>query len=259
MKQLLSLRASSFKFLDHELLCDFSTGAPRPLLPLLFRYPAFAAAHTLSHPGIQATKRLMSARWVWAGMAADIARWCCDCQHCQWAKVTKQPRAAVQHIPIPTRRFSHDHIDLFGPLPRSSDGFNHIFTMVDRSSRWLEAIPLSSTDTASIAAAFTSSWVARFGVPDHLTSDRGPQFCLATSGRSCRSSGGASSITSPLHIIHKPTGWSREPTASSRTPCGSAPLAATGHLTSPGFSLACGWPPKRIPTCFQRSWCTGHP
>ena len=179
MKQLPSLQVSSFKFLDHELFCDFSIGAPRPLLPPLFRYPAFDATHTLSHPGIQATRRLMSARWVWAGMAADIARWCRNCQHCQRAKVTKQPRAAVQHIPIPTRRFSHVHIDLVGPLPPSSDRFSHIFTMVDHSSRWLEAIPLSSTDTASIAAAFTSSRVACFSVPDHLTSDCGPQFCSA--------------------------------------------------------------------------------
>ena len=89
MKQLPSLQVSSFKFLDHELFCDFSIGAPRPLLPPLFRYPAFDATHSLSHPGIMATRRLMSARWVWAGMAADIARWCRNCQHCQQAKVTK--------------------------------------------------------------------------------------------------------------------------------------------------------------------------
>ena len=105
MKQLLSLRVSSFKFLDHKLFCDFSTGAPRPLLPPLFRYPAFAGAYTLSHPVIRASKRLMSVRWVWASMAADIAQWYRDCQHCQRAKVTKQPQAAVQHIPIHTRRF----------------------------------------------------------------------------------------------------------------------------------------------------------
>ena len=79
MKQLPSLRISSFNLLGHELLCDFSQGAPRPLLPPIFRYPAFATAHTLSHPGIRASKRLMSTRWVWVGMAADIARWCRDC------------------------------------------------------------------------------------------------------------------------------------------------------------------------------------
>ena len=158
------------------------TSAPVLLDPCSHRLsadPAFAAAHTLAHPGIRATKHLMSARWVWAGMAADVTRWCQDCQFCQRAKVTKQPRAAVQAIPIPTRRFSHIHIDLVVPLPRSPEGANHLFTMMDRSSRWLEAIPLTSTDTATITAAFVSGWVARFGVPDHLTLDRGPQFCSA--------------------------------------------------------------------------------
>ena len=90
--------------------------------------------------------------------------------------MTKQPWAALQHIPIPTRRFSHVHIDLVRPLPRSPEGFNHLFTMVDNSSRWLEAVPLASTDTATITATFVSSWVACFGVPDHITFDRGPQF-----------------------------------------------------------------------------------
>ena len=79
MTQLPSLRVSSFKLLDNKLLCDFSTGTPKPLLPPLFRYPAFAAAHTLSHTSIHATKRLMSSRWVWTGMAADITWWCRDC------------------------------------------------------------------------------------------------------------------------------------------------------------------------------------
>ena len=51
--------------------------------------------------------------------------------------------------------------------------------MVDRSSRWLEAFLLESTSTESIADTFIGGWVARFGVPDHITSDRGPQFCSA--------------------------------------------------------------------------------
>ena len=39
------------------------------------------------------------------------------------------------------------------PIP-SSEGFNHLLTIVDRSSSWLEAIPLSSTTTDTIADAF---------------------------------------------------------------------------------------------------------
>ena len=37
-------------------------------------------------------------------------------------------------------------------------------------------IPLAQTDTATIGRAFALHWVARFGVPTDITSDRGPQF-----------------------------------------------------------------------------------
>ena len=65
------------------------------------------------------------------------------------------------------------------PLLCSPEGFNHIFTIVDHSSRGLEATPLASTDTEIISAAFNSSLVARLGGTDHLTFDCGPQFCTA--------------------------------------------------------------------------------
>uniref|UniRef100_A0AAV2JSQ4 Integrase catalytic domain-containing protein n=1 Tax=Knipowitschia caucasica TaxID=637954 RepID=A0AAV2JSQ4_KNICA len=48
--------------------------------------------------------------------------------------------------------------------------------MVDRTTRWPEVVPLSSTTSADVARAFIYLWVARFGVPPDLTSDRGPQF-----------------------------------------------------------------------------------
>ena len=65
-----SLRISSATFQGCQLICDFITGAPRPQLPPPFRYASFTAVHTLGHPGIKATKRLMSARWVprWLGL-----------------------------------------------------------------------------------------------------------------------------------------------------------------------------------------------
>ena len=188
IQQLPSLQVSSFMIQDSKLLCEFSTSAM-----------AFVVAHTLAHLGIHSTKCLMSARWVWAGMATDVTQWCRDCQFCQQAKVTKQPRAAMQAIPIPTRRFSHIHINLVGPLPRSPEGANHLFTMVDRSSRWLEAIPLASTDMATIAATFISRWVARFGVPDHLTSYSGPQFCSALGSELSRWWGITHHLTTAYH------------------------------------------------------------
>ena len=51
--------------------------------------------------------------------------------------------------------------------------------VVDCSSRWLEAFLLESISTESIADTFICGWVAPFDIPDHITSDRGPQFCSA--------------------------------------------------------------------------------
>jgi hypothetical protein len=80
---------------------------------------------------IRATRRLISARFVWRGMAKDINAWCRDCQTCQRGKVTKQPAAPLQKFPVPSKRFSHVHVDLVGPLPSSEDGHVYIFTIIN--------------------------------------------------------------------------------------------------------------------------------
>ena len=66
-------------------------------------------------------------------------------------------------------------MDLVGPLP-PSHGFTYLFTMVDRTTRWPEAVPLSSTTAPDLARAFIAVWVSRYGTPADLSSDRGPQF-----------------------------------------------------------------------------------
>jgi IS30 family transposase len=82
----------------------------------------------------------------------------------------------VQPIQVPTARFSHVHLDLVGPLPATKEGFTHLLTVVDRSTRWAEALPLRATAAADCAEVFIAGWVARYGVPAAVTSDRGMQF-----------------------------------------------------------------------------------
>ena len=92
--------------------CDTSGARRQPLIHLIWQRRVFDTIHSLAHPGIRATRRLLAARFVWKGMAADVGRWCRECMLCQKAKITTQPAAPIQPIPVPGRRFTHLHVDL---------------------------------------------------------------------------------------------------------------------------------------------------
>jgi hypothetical protein len=171
-----SLHVSEISLHGSPILVDTSSGVFRPIVPEVFRHPIFDAVHSLAHPGIRATRRLISSCFVWPGLASQVAAWCRDCQSCQRGKVRSQPSSPPGHIANPTQRFSHLHINLAGPLPMSRDCFTHLLTVIDRSTRWAEAIPLRSTSATNCADALVTGWVSRFGVPEQVTSDQGRQF-----------------------------------------------------------------------------------
>jgi cleavage and polyadenylation specificity factor subunit 1 len=170
-----SLSVVSKKFGAADILGDVSTGVFRPLLPARFRSAAVWSLHNIHHPGVRASRRLVCSSFCWPKMGVFVSALVRNCLHCQKAKVHRHVSLQAAHIPVPVRRFSHLHVDLVGPLPRSS-GFSYLFTMVDRTTRWPEAVPLSSTTAADCAAALLQGWIQRFGVPDIITSDTGPQF-----------------------------------------------------------------------------------
>ena len=57
---------------DQPLLGDISQGVFRPLVPVGFRKKIFDLLHALSHPGVRASQKLVSQRFVWFGMRSDI-------------------------------------------------------------------------------------------------------------------------------------------------------------------------------------------
>ena len=51
--------------------------------------------------------------------------------------------------------------------------------MIDRSTRWVEVVPLTSTTATACTDTLVAGWISRFGVPAAITTNRGVQFTSA--------------------------------------------------------------------------------
>ncbi|KAJ8388111.1 hypothetical protein AAFF_G00147290 [Aldrovandia affinis] len=102
-------------------------------------------------------------------------------------------KAPLERFSVPERRFDHVNVDLVGPLP-PSHGYTYLFTMVDRTTHWPEAVPLSSTTSADLAR-HSSGRVVRFAL--RLTSLTAARSSLRSCGVLWRRAWGLNSTVPP--------------------------------------------------------------
>ncbi|XP_066970144.1 protein NYNRIN-like [Macrobrachium rosenbergii] len=188
-----------------NLLCDVSTGQPCPLVPSSCRRQVFDFIHRLSHSSGRTAAKLLSEKFVWHGVQKDTRTWARQCLQCQTSKVGRHTESGIGEFPQPGRRFGHVHIDIVRPLPLSG-GARHLLMVVDRSTRWPEATPKQEATASACAEALLSSWISRFGIPDHTTTDRGPAFLSKLWSALAQLLGTAHNTPQP--ITPQPTAWS---------------------------------------------------
>ena len=71
--------------------------------------------------------------------------------------------------------------------------------MIDRSTRWVEVVPLTSTTATAFADALVAGWISRFGVPVAITTDRGAQLTSAVWQVLCKKLGIIHITTTAYH------------------------------------------------------------
>lgn len=195
----LQMRKVTLPTSSEQVYCECSTSRIRPYIPEALRYDAFNAVHGLSHPGVRTTRNLLKERFFWPSMNTDVGKWAKACIACQRSKVQRHTHSTVSTFPPTADRFSHVHIDIVGPLPTSPQEHRYLITMVDRVTRWPEAIPTVDITAATVAKSFYEHWIVRFGCPMKITTDQGRQFESQLFNALAKTLGAERLRTTPYH------------------------------------------------------------
>ena len=122
-----------------------------------------------SHPGIVKMKSLARIHVWWCGIDKDIENLVRECSDCQ--SVRNAPSTTYLHPwAWPDGPWKRVHVDFAGPFQGSM-----FMVLVDAYSKWLEVVPMASTTTEKTLEVLRGMF-ARYGLPDQIVSDNGPQF-----------------------------------------------------------------------------------
>ncbi|SNX83216.1 related to Gag-pol polyprotein [Melanopsichium pennsylvanicum] len=90
-----------------------------------------------------------------------------------------RPYGLLQPLSTPSRPWNSISMDFIEGLPKS-EGYDSIFVVVDRLTKYAILTPTYKTITSEQTAKMLKDQVmSRFGVPEHIVSDRGQQFVSA--------------------------------------------------------------------------------
>lgn len=81
--------------------------------------------------------------------------------------------------------FQKIYLDTVGPIETDSQGFSYFLTLQCELSKYVEAYPLVSKDTITIAITFIENFVLRYGVPDEIATDQGTEFISSIMKKMC--------------------------------------------------------------------------
>ena len=140
----------------------------RVVVPSKLRQKILNELHQ-GHSGIVRMKALARSHVWWPGLDEDITNMVKECVECQ----------SVKHLPAkaplhpwawPTSPWERIHVDFLGPFLGKM-----FFLVTDAHSKWPEVTIMPST-TASKTISILRELFTRFGIPQQLVSDNGPQF-----------------------------------------------------------------------------------
>ncbi|KAL7834774.1 hypothetical protein SRHO_G00290210 [Serrasalmus rhombeus] len=140
----------------------------RVIIPPSLRNRVLQVLHS-GHCGIVRMKELARSYFWWPGLDGQIEETVSSCTSCQ--KVRNMPQLAPLHPwDWPEEPWQRVHIDFAGPFEEKM-----LLVAMDAHSKWPEVFIMKSTTTEKTIEKLGEMF-SRFGFPEQLVSDNGPQF-----------------------------------------------------------------------------------
>ena len=131
----------------------------------------------MDHFGVRKTLNVLHEHFFLPKMKHDVKRACARCITYRQAKSRVLPHGLYTPLPIPSAPWVDISMDFVLGLPRSRNGRDSIFVVVDRLSKMTHFISCHKTDDAThIANLFFREIVQLHGVPRSIVSDRDVKF-----------------------------------------------------------------------------------
>nr|GFB86860.1 putative reverse transcriptase domain-containing protein [Tanacetum cinerariifolium] len=130
------------------------------------------------HPGSDKMYQDMKKLYWWPNMKADIATYVRKCLTCAKVKAEHQrPSGLLVQPEIPVWKWDNITMDFITQLPKSPQGYDTIWVIVDRLTKSTIFAPMRETDPLEkLAKLYLKEVVARHGISVSIIYDRDPRF-----------------------------------------------------------------------------------
>ncbi|GJT45586.1 putative reverse transcriptase domain-containing protein [Tanacetum coccineum] len=130
------------------------------------------------HPGSDKMYQDMKKLYWWPNMKADIATYVSKCLTCAKVKAEHQrPSGLLVQPKIPEWKWDNITMDFVTKLPKTSQGYDTIWVIVDRLTKSAIFTPMRETDPMDkLARIYLKEVVTRHGIPVSIICDRDPRF-----------------------------------------------------------------------------------
>ncbi|GJR17796.1 putative reverse transcriptase domain-containing protein [Tanacetum coccineum] len=130
------------------------------------------------HPGSEKMYQDVKKLFWWPNMKADIATYVSKCLTCARVKAEHQrPSGLLVQPEIPEWKWDNITMDFITKLPRSSQGFDTIWVIVDRLTKSAHFLPIRENDPLDkLARLYLNQIVARHGILASIICDRDGRF-----------------------------------------------------------------------------------